>query len=82
MLSKSLPHYGEEMEFYYLKPRPDMLADLLKFLNSSGVLAHNEKQLMTAAFFAALAMENKLDLEPKKQAWDCADKEAAQEEQV
>ena len=63
MLSKSLPHYDEEMEFYYLKPRPDMLADLLKFLNSSGVLAHNEKQLMTAAFFAALAMENKLDLE-------------------
>lgn len=40
-----------------------MLDDLLNFLSASGVLAHNEKQLMIAAFFAALAMENKLDLE-------------------
>lgn len=63
MLSKSLPHYTQEMEFYYLKPRPEMLEDMLKFMSRSGVLAQNEKQLLLAAFFAALAMENRLDLE-------------------
>lgn len=63
MLSKSLPHYSDEMEFYYSRPRPEMLPDLLKNLNSAGILAHNEKRLLTAAFFAALSLENRLDLE-------------------
>lgn len=62
MLSKSLPHYTQEMEFYYLKPRPEMLADLLKFMEQSGILAQNDKRMMIAAFFAALSMDNKLDL--------------------
>lgn len=62
LLSKSLPHYAAEMEFYYQKPRPEMLQGLMRALNDSGALAKGETRLMTAAFLAELA-KNNLDLE-------------------
>ncbi len=59
----SLPHYVRELEFYYQKPRPKILPALFKGLDEAGVLGQNDKRLMLAAFFAALALEKKLDLQ-------------------
>lgn len=60
--SMSLPHYAREMEFYYQKPRPKTLPTLFRGLYVGGALDQNDKRLMVAAFFAALALEKKLDL--------------------
>lgn len=62
-LSKGLPHYACDMEFYYLKPRPEILPGLLRTLASEGVLDHNEKQLMAAAFLAELATRRMISLD-------------------
>lgn len=60
--SMSLPHYARAMEFYYQKPRPKILPALFRGMHDAGALEQNEKSLMLAAFFAALAMEKKLNL--------------------
>lgn len=62
-LSKGLPHYVRDMEFYYLKPRPEILPGLLRTLASEGILDHNEKQFMVAAFLAELASRGKVSLD-------------------
>lgn len=63
LLSKGLSHYAREMEFYYVKPRPDIIPGLFKSMQEAGALGQNEKRLMLGAFFAALAAERQLDLE-------------------
>lgn len=54
-LTKSLPHYARDMEFYYQAPRPEILPGLLRTLADEGVLAHGEKRLVVASFLAELA---------------------------
>lgn len=62
-LSKSLPHYARDMEFYYQAPRPEILPGLLRTLADEGVLAHGEKRLVVASFLAELAARNMLSLD-------------------
>lgn len=62
-LSKSLPHYARDMEFYYQAPRPEILPGLLRTLAEEGVLAHGEKRLVVASFLAELAARNMVSLE-------------------
>ncbi|WP_308620177.1 translation initiation factor 2 [uncultured Desulfovibrio sp.] len=62
-LSKSLPHYARDMEFYYQAPRPEILPGLLRTLASEGVLAHGEKRLVVASFLAELAARNMASLD-------------------
>lgn len=61
-LSKGLPHYMREMEFYYQNPRPEILGPLLQNLNSKRLLASGENRFMLAAFLAELARNGKLNL--------------------
>lgn len=61
-LSKGLPHYMREMEFYYQNPRPEILTPLLENLNGKRALARGENRLMLAAFLAELAKKGKLNL--------------------
>jgi len=61
-LSKTPRHYAQEMEFYYLKPRPEMLAPMLAAFERCGLLANAEKRMFVAAFLSALAGSGKLDL--------------------
>ena len=62
-VTKGLTHYARDMEFYYQKPRPEVLPGLLRTLASQGVLGHGEKRLVTAAFLAELARGRKVSLE-------------------
>lgn len=61
-LSKSLPHYVNELEFYYQKPKPGTVADLLRGFERSGVIGNPEHQLPLASFLAELAILGKVDL--------------------
>lgn len=61
-LNKSAPHYAQEIEFYYLKPRPEMLPDMLKSFGQSGLLENAEKRLFIASFLAALIQNDSLDI--------------------
>lgn len=72
-LNMGLPHYAQEMEFYYLRPHPEGLARLLGALESNGVLATAENRLMTAAFFAQLMRNRAVELAPLAEA--CRDRE-------
>lgn len=62
-LSKGLPHYARDMEFYYQNPRPEILPGLLRTLADEGALAHGEKRLMVASFLAELAGRNMASLD-------------------
>lgn len=62
-VTKGLTHYARDMEYYYQKPRPEVLPGLLRTLAGQGVLGHGEKRLVTAAFLAELARERKVSLE-------------------
>lgn len=62
-LSKGLPHYAREMEFYYLKERPESLNPLFRNFHANGVMSRAENRLMLAAFFAELSRNGKLGLE-------------------
>lgn len=62
-VTKGLTHYARDMEYYYQKPRPEVLPGLLRTLASQGVLGHGEKRLVAAAFLAELARERKASLE-------------------
>lgn len=62
-LSKSLPQYARDMEFYYQAPRPEILPGLLRTLADEGVLAHGEKRLVVASFLAELAGRNMASLD-------------------
>lgn len=62
-LSKGLPHYAREMEFYYMNERPEILTPLFRNFHANGVMARAENRLMLAAFFAELARKKKLNLE-------------------
>lgn len=55
-------HYAEAMEFYYQRPRPGLLAPMLKKFSEQGVLARAEKRMFVAAFLATLARRQGLDL--------------------
>lgn len=57
-LSKTLPLYARDMEFYYLKPRPETLPGILRVFDAQGALADNRKQLTLAAFFAQVLRAN------------------------
>lgn len=67
-VTKGLTHYARDMEYYYQKPRAEVLPGLLRTLASQGVLGHGEKRLVTAAFLAELARERKVSLEQLAQA--------------
>ena len=62
-VTKGLTHYARDMEYYYQKPRPEVLLGLLRTLAGQGVLGHGEKRLVTAAFLAELARGGKVSLE-------------------
>ena len=62
-LSKGVTHYARDMEFYYQKPRPEVLPGLLRTLAAQGVLGHGEKRLVVAAFLGELAARRKTSLE-------------------
>lgn len=62
-VTKGLTHYARDMEYYYQKPRPEVLPGLLRTLAGQGVLGHGEKRLVAAAFLAELARERKASLE-------------------
>lgn len=51
-VSKSLPLYARDMEFYYQDKRPEVLPGILRAFDAQGVLAQGEKRLMVAAFLA------------------------------
>lgn len=62
-LSKGVTHYARDMEFYYQKPRPEVLPGLLRTLAAQGVLGHGEKRLVVAAFLGELAAKRGASLE-------------------
>ena len=49
-ISKGLPFYAQDMEFYYQHHRVDTLPGILRTFDSQGVLRDSLKQLMLAAF--------------------------------
>ena len=51
-ISKGLPFYAKDMEFYYENRRAEVLPGILRSFDSLGVLADSLKQLMLAAFLA------------------------------
>lgn len=63
-LSKSPAHYAAEMEYYYLKPRPEMLPSMLESFDRSGRLGDAEKRMFVASFLAVLARQGKAALRP------------------
>ncbi|MDE7241753.1 translation initiation factor 2 [Desulfovibrio sp.] len=62
-VTKGLTHYARDMEYYYQKPRPEVLPGLLRTLASQGVLGHGEKRLVVAAFLGELARQRMASLE-------------------
>ena len=48
-VSKSLPLYARDMEFYYQDKLPEALPGILRAFDAQGVLAQGEKRLMVAA---------------------------------
>lgn len=61
-LSTTPQHYAREMEFYYLKPRLEMLGPMLATFQRGRVLANAEKRMFVAAFLAALSGKGQIDL--------------------
>lgn len=61
-LGKTPAHYAQELEYYYLRPRPEMLPPMLESFDRSGQLADGEKRMFIASFLAALAQEGKVKL--------------------
>lgn len=61
-LSKALPHYARDMEFYYQHPRPEILQSLIANLAKNNILSQADKSLMVAAFLAELARTGKINL--------------------
>ncbi|MGE9984831.1 translation initiation factor 2 [Desulfovibrio sp. SGI.169] len=51
-ISKSLPLYAHDMEFYYQHTHPEVLPGILCAFDAHGALAQGEKRLMAAAFLA------------------------------
>lgn len=51
-LGKTLVHYSMDMEFYYERPRPEIIPAMLRDFEREGVLAIAEKRMMVAAFLA------------------------------
>ena len=49
-ISRGLPFYAQDMEFYYQHHRVDTLPGILRTFDSQGVLRDSLKQLMLAAF--------------------------------
>lgn len=62
-VTKGLPHYARDMEFYYQNPRPEILPGLLRTLADQGVLGHGEKRLVAAAFLGELESQRPATLE-------------------
>ena len=50
-VSKGLPFYAQDMEFYYQHHRIETLPGILRTFDSQGVLRDSLKQIMLAAFF-------------------------------
>ena len=57
-VSKSLPLYARDMEFYYQNKRPEVLPGILRSFDGQGVLAQCEKRLMVAAFLAEVLRDD------------------------
>lgn len=51
-----------EMEFYYRKPRPEILAPMLQAFERGGQLANAGKRMFTGAFLGALYRNGSIDL--------------------
>lgn len=60
-LTKGVTHYARDMEYYYQKPRPEILTPLIVNFVKNGVCAKSENRLMLAAFLAELASAGKFD---------------------
>ena len=57
-VSKSLPLYARDMEFYYQNKRPEVLPGILRTFDAQGVLNDSLKQIMLATFFAQILRDN------------------------
>lgn len=57
-LSKSNAHYANDMEFYYQKPRMEVLPGILRVFDRDGLLHQRDKQLVLASFFAQVIRTN------------------------
>lgn len=62
-LSKGLHHYSLEMEYYYQKPRPQLLKDILSAFYRSGALGKSENRMMVAAFLAQLVKKGRVKMD-------------------
>lgn len=69
-------HYARELEFYYIKAKPELLAPAIAAMARDGTLNKNDRLLFMASFLAALIREGKL--EPKNIFKICDKKNAAQ----
>ena len=49
-ISKGLPFYAQDMEFYYQHHRVETLPGILRTFDSQGILHDSLKQIMLAAF--------------------------------
>lgn len=55
-------HYLESLEFYYQKPKPELLLPMLRTFSQAGNLARAEQRMFLAAFLATLARKKAIDL--------------------
>lgn len=57
-ISKGLPFYAKDMEYYYQNRRAETLPGILRTFDAQGVLSDSQKQLMLAAFLAQVLRDD------------------------
>ncbi len=57
-ISKGLPFYANDMEYYYQNKRAEVLPGILRTFDAQGVLRDSLKQIMLATFFAQVLRDN------------------------
>ena len=57
-VSKSVAQYGRDVEYYYQRPRPEVLGGMLRAMDAARIFAVPDKRLTLAAFFAEIFRRN------------------------
>lgn len=60
--SMGTSHFARDIEFYYQKPRPEIIKPAIAAMSREGLLDKSEIRLFLAAFLAELVREKKMDL--------------------
>lgn len=60
--SMTLQKYADEIEYFYERPRMELLYGMLGVMDRGGKLANAEKRMFAAAFLAELLKEKRIDL--------------------